>query len=147
MWAVPWPKVGGGGKKQLSQKQLFKRLCRWDDENYLIGASSEGNSDKNSTNGIVDNHAYSIVDCRNNVADTGVDLIQVRNPWGYGGIENGKFSCRGIGWKKFPEIKKEIKPIFSNVDDGLFWLTRQEFFKHYDSIYLGASNLKTFIKK
>jgi len=150
MWNVPWPGVGrkgGGGKKELSKKQLFYRMCQWDDANYLIGAGSKGTSDKNSTDGIVDNHAYSVVGCRKNVAGTGVDMIQVRNPWGYGEIENGKFRHKGPGWKKFPEIKKELKPIFGNVGDGLFWLTRQEFFEHYDSVYLGASNIKNFLKK
>jgi hypothetical protein len=101
-------------------------------------------SDRNQTNGIVDNHAYSVIDCRNDVAGTDIDLIQVRNPWGRGEIENGMFVGNGRGWKKYPQIKKLLKPV--NSDDGIFWLTKQEFFKHYETIYLSASNLTRFLK-
>jgi len=150
MWEVPWPGTGkenGGGKKELSPKQLFAKVCAWHDENFLIGASSKGDSDKHSTDGIVDNHAYSVVDCRRNVAGSGVDMIQVRNPWGYGESNKGKFRDKGPGWKKHPEIKKALNPVFGSVDDGLFWLTRQELFKYYDCIYVGAANMKDFLKK
>eukprot|EP00536_Pseudo-nitzschia_multiseries_P008375 jgi/Psemu1/197886/e_gw1.211.37.1 len=149
MWHVPWPSVGrksGGGKKLLSEKLLFRRICQWDKANYLIGASSKGTSDTHSTDGIVDNHAYSVVDCRTDVAGTGIDMIQVRNPWGYGEATKGKFRHKGPGWKKYPQIQKELKPIFGG-DDGLFWMTRPEFFKYYDSVYVGASNMKHFLKK
>ena len=118
----------------------------WDDENYLIGASSKGTSDNNYTDRIVDNHGYSVVDCGNNVADTGGDMMQVRNLWGYGGIENGKFRQKGPGWKKYTKINKELKPVFGNIDDEFFSLTRQEFFKYYDSVYLEASNMRNFLK-
>jgi hypothetical protein len=101
-------------------------------------------SDRNQTNGIVDNHAYSVIDCRNDVAGTDIDLIQVRNPWGRGEIENGMFVNNGRGWKKYPQIKKLLNPV--NSDDGLFWVTKQEFFKHYETIYLSASNLTRFLK-
>mmetsp|Transcript_29034 Transcript_29034/g.78565 ORF Transcript_29034/g.78565 Transcript_29034/m.78565 type:complete len:531 (+) Transcript_29034:429-2021(+) len=149
MWQVPWPGVGRkgkGGKKGLSEKMLFRKICQWDRANYLIGASSKGASDKHSTDGIVDNHAYSVVDCRVDVAGTGIDMIQVRNPWGYGESTKGKFRHKGPGWKKHPQIRKELKPIFGD-NDGLFWMTRQEFFKYYDSVYVGASNIKQFLNK
>ena len=62
----------------------------WNDTNYLIGAGTDGVSDKASTDGIVDNHAYSVIDSRTNVCGTGIDLLLVRNPWGRGGeIKNG----------------------------------------------------------
>ena len=147
LWSVPWPKVGGGREKALTADELFLRMCAWDDENYLMGAASSGSSDRNTTGGIVDNHAYSIIDCRNDVAGTGIDLIQLRNPWGRGEIENGMFRDRGPGWRKYPQIKKELNPIVNGKDDGIFWVTKQEFFKHYETIYLSASNLDKFLKK
>jgi hypothetical protein len=33
LWHVPWPKLGGGGKKELDEEELFQRLCAWDDKN------------------------------------------------------------------------------------------------------------------
>lgn len=30
MWPVPWPKVGGGGDKELTEDELFLKLVAWD---------------------------------------------------------------------------------------------------------------------
>ena len=93
IWRVDWPSVGGGGdqKLDLTQDELYARIVAWDEHNFLIGAASGGVSDKQTTDGIVDNHAYSIIDTRPNVCGTGMDLLLVRNPWGEGGdLKNGK---------------------------------------------------------
>ena len=52
-WRVGWPKVGGGGSENLdlTQEELFARLVAWNDTNYLIGAGTDGVSDKASTDG------------------------------------------------------------------------------------------------
>ena len=55
--------------------------CAWDDQNYIIGAGTKAGSDDEATDGIVDGHAYSVLQCKNDVAGTTHDLIQVRNPW------------------------------------------------------------------
>jgi len=92
MWHVDWPPVGGGGDKELelTENELFDRLIEWDEHNYLLGAAAGGTSDKQSTDGIVDNHAYSIIDSRQNICGTGIDLLLIRNPWGEGGeLKNG----------------------------------------------------------
>ena len=160
-WPTDWPKLGGGGdsKLELTEDELFLRLCAWDDENYLIGTSSKGVSDTNSTNGIVDNHAYSIVDCRNDVAGIlDMDLIQIRNPWGHKDSDknfaNGKFATsNSAGWKKHPQVRKELNPPPSSsngnnnsgADDGVFWVTKEEFFQHYETIYLCESSMTKFL--
>jgi hypothetical protein len=28
-WKIPWPSVGGGGTKELTQEELFMRMCEW----------------------------------------------------------------------------------------------------------------------
>jgi hypothetical protein len=86
-----------------------------------------------------------VIDCRSNVAGSGFDLIQVRNPWGYGGIENGLFAKNGRGWKKHPEIQQELEYVELEEDDGVFWVTKEEFFHHYHAIYLGAVDMKKFL--
>jgi hypothetical protein len=145
MWQVPWPDLGGGGTDNLSEEDLFERMCAWNDSNYLIGAGSTGTSDLNSSDGIVDNHAYSVIDCANNVGDTGIDLILVRNPWGKGEIESGRFRSNGPGWQEYPQIEQELDPTHDG-DDGVFWVTKEEFFEHYETVYLGASDLTRFLK-
>ena len=144
VWTVPWPDVGGGGTKALTQNQLFCRMCAWDDENFLIAASSRGSSDKNKTNGIVDNHCYTVIECRDDVAGTGIDLIQVRNPWGRQEIEKGMFADNGPGWEKYPQVFRELNPVFA--DDGIFWVTKDEFFRYYETIWLSATNMTRFLK-
>jgi hypothetical protein len=141
---VDWPKVGGGGgkEKELTEDELFLKLCAWDDVNYIVGAGTTGSSDKTRTDGMVDNHAYSVIESVNNVAGTGFGLIKVRNPWGKGEIEDGMFDDDGPGWDKYPQIKKALNPVVA--DDGIFWVTKQEFFKYFQTIYLSASNMTEF---
>jgi hypothetical protein len=146
MWRVAWPKVGGGGgmDKELNEEELFLKLCAWDDVNYIVGAGTSGASDKHSTDGMVDNHAYSVIESVNNVAGTGYGLIKVRNPWGKGEIEDGLFDDDGPGWDQYPQIKKALNPVVA--DDGIFWVTKQEFFKFFQTIYLSASNMTDFLE-
>ena len=96
VWSIDWPKVGGGGilGTEISSDELFQKIVAWDKHNYLIGAGTSGWSDKESTDGIIDNHAYSVIDTKSNVCNTGIDLLLVRNPWGKGGeLENGTLRC------------------------------------------------------
>jgi hypothetical protein len=144
VYQVPWPEVGGGGgkEKELSEDELFLKLCAWDEVNYIVGAGTTGSSDKSRTDGMVDNHAYSVIESVNDVAGTGIGLIKVRNPWGKGEIEDGMFDDDGPGWDKYPQIKKALNPVVA--DDGIFWVTKQEFFKYFQTVYLSASNMTEF---
>lgn len=92
MWRVEWPKVGGGGdvNREISADELFQKMVAWDKTHYIVGAGTSGSSDKSSTDGLVDNHAYSVIESRGNVCGTGIDLLKLRNPWGRGEIEDGK---------------------------------------------------------
>lgn len=111
MWPMDWPQVGGGGSGELEQEELFQRMCAWDDVNFIVGAATNGASDKHRTEGMVDNHAYSVIECHNDVAGTDIDLIKVRNPWGRGEIEDGMFDDDGPGWDRYPQIKRQLKPV------------------------------------
>ena len=146
MWRAAWPEVGGGGDAdmEIDEEELFMKLCAWDDVNYIVGAGTSGTSDKQSMDGITDNHAYSVITCVNDVAGTDIDLIKVRNPWGKGEIEDGYFDDDGPGWDEYPQIKAALNPVVA--DDGIFWVTKQEFFKIYQTIYLSASNMTEFLE-
>jgi len=145
-WRVGWPEVGGGGKRdqELDDEEIFMCLYAWDQVNYIVGAGTSGKSDKHSTGGMVDNHAYSVIESVDNVAGTDIDLIKVRNPWGKGEIEDGEFDDDGPGWDKYPQIKKALKPVVA--DDGIFWVTKKEFFQFFETIYLSASNMTEFLE-
>ena len=143
LWRNAWPEVGGGGgpNVELTQEELFMKMCAWDDVNYIVGA---GCSDKSGDAGLVDNHAYSVIECHNDVAGTPIDLIKVRNPWGKGEIEDGEFDDDGPGWDKYPQIKRALNPVVA--DDGIFWVTKDEFFQFFSTIYLSASNMTEFLE-
>ena len=100
--------------------------------------------DSDETDGIVDGHAYSILQCVNDCAGTDQDLIKMRNPWGSGGeLNNGYWADDGPGWDEYPEIKEELNPVVA--DDGIFWVSKEEFFSYFGTIYLSASDMTEFL--
>lgn len=146
LWPMKWPEVGGGGAlgMKVSQDDLFNRMCAWDDNNYIMGCGTKSGSDKNSTEGIVDGHAYTIIDCIDNAGGTDFDMIQVRNPWGKGEFTTGMWDDDGPGWTQYPAVKAACKPVAA--DDGLFWLDKGEFFKFFHTIYVCAKDMTEFLE-
>lgn len=146
LWPVAWPDVGGGGDMnlELTEQELFQRMCAWDDHNFIVGAGTKAGSDSNSKNGIYDGHAYSVLTCLNDVAGTDMDLIQMRNPHGKGEIEKSEWNDTGSGWQKYPQIKAALKPVVA--DDGIFWVSKQEFFKYFETVYVCAKDMTQFLQ-
>lgn len=142
---MKWPLGDDDSDGNISKSDLFYKMSKWSAANYLMGAGTKGDSDSNTTNGLVDDHAYSVVRCLHHVAGTKVNLVQVRNPWGKGEIEDGEFADNGPGWQKYPKIKEEIKPTVS--DDGLFWLTEREFFRFFERVFLSAADMKKHLRQ
>ena len=103
----------------------------------------EAGSDTETTDGIVDGHAYTVLTCVKDVAGTDFALAQVRNPWGTGEFESGQWDDDGPGWSMYPEVKDALNPALG-VDDGIFWVSREEFFKYFKTIYLSASDMTEF---
>jgi hypothetical protein len=146
-WPMEWPDVGaeyGAGEAGVSADNLFKKIAAWDANNYIIGAGTGGSGDDtNSRNGMVDGHAYTVLQAIENVAGSGFDLVQVRNPHGHGELESGYWDDDGPGWDKYPKVKKALRPI--KRDDGIFWMSKEEFFKYFDQIYLCAKDMSEFV--
>lgn len=146
LWPMPWPSVGGGGGFDLkvSPENLFERMCQWEDRNFLMACGSDGSDDSQSSEGVVGGHAYTILECMNNVAGTDIDLIKLRNPWGRFEFRSGKWTDDGPGWQNHPEIKAACKPV--KADDGVFWMEREEFFHYFSVVYLCAKDMSEFLK-
>ena len=143
MWQVAWPKVGGGGGAdlELTEDQVFEKMLAYDKHDFIVAAGTNGTSDKNLTDGMVDNHAYSVIEAH---SFGKIKLFKVRNPWGKGEIENGEFDDDGPGWDRHPKIKAALNPVVA--DDGIFYLTQQEFFKLFDHIYVSARSMSEFLE-
>jgi hypothetical protein len=70
--------------------------------------------------------------------------VQVRNPHGHGELENGYWDDDGPGWDEYPSVKKALRPM--QRDDGIFWMSKEEFFKYFHSIYLCAKDMSEFLR-
>lgn len=96
------------------------------------------------TRGTVDQHAYSILRCVE-VKQKGksLKLLQIRNPWGKGGEWQGDYSDSSDKWTgtiKLPtNIIDELRDVLGvpkgNVDDGTFWMSYEDFVKHWHGLY------------
>ena len=131
-------------------------MCAWDDANYIIGASTEEargepsaytgarEGSTPSIDGIQIGHAYSLLEVVNDAAGTDVDLIKMRNPHGRGELTAGQWADDdGPGWKQYPQIKALLNPV--KADDGIFWVSKAEFFQYFDVVYLCAQDMSEFI--
>jgi hypothetical protein len=145
MWQQDWPAVGGGGEGAIVGEELFRKIVAWDQEDFIIGCASGGQNDSVKHDGIVDGHAYTVLQAFSDVAGSGVDLVQVRNPWGTGEFEKGMWTdINGLasGWQKFPKVKAQLKP--KVAEDGLFWMSKEEFYKYFKTVYVCAKSMKVY---
>jgi len=146
LWPNEWPEVGGGGAVQstLGGTELFRRMCLWEDQDFLMAAGTRDGSDENNVDGIIDGHAYTVLACEEDVAGSEWDLVQVRNPWGKGEIRSGRWDDDGPGWAEFPAVKEKLQPKARN--DGIFWLSKEEFFGHFPTLYMCAKSMSEFLQ-
>lgn len=143
---MPWPQVGGGGDMHLrvSEEELFARMCAWEDENYIMCCASKDGSDTVNTDGIIDGHAYTILACIQSAGGTSFDMIRVRNPHGKGEITTGRWDDDGPGWDEYPQVRQACNPELG-VENGIFWLERDEFFTYFKTVYLCACDMHEFV--
>lgn len=145
MWPMEWPHVGGGGdlEQRLSEEELFRRMCAWEDANFILCAGTKSGSDTEQTDGIVDGHCYSILACIDNAGGADIDMIKMRNPWGTQEFSAGGWGDGGPKWALYPKVKKACKPV--SADDGIFWMCRDSFFKYFKVIYLCAHDMSKWV--
>jgi len=143
-WRSVWPEVGGGGRlgEKVSQDDMFRRMALWEDADFLMACGTEAGSDKSKNDGIYYGHAYTILRVEEDVAGSGINMLQVRNPHGKGELETGTWDDDGPGWGRYPEVKVALRPV--QVDDGIFWMQQHEFFQHFRTVQLSAACMNNF---
>lgn len=65
--------------EHIDFKKLFKILKKYDENNFVIGASRTKPTDEQW--GIIGGHAYSVISLIE-YESRGIQLVQLRNPWG-----------------------------------------------------------------
>ncbi|GFP92459.1 calpain-type cysteine protease dek1 [Phtheirospermum japonicum] len=115
----------------LASGRLWSQILRFKQEGFLLGAGSPSGSDVHvSSCGIVQGHAYSILQVRE------VDshkLVQIRNPWANEVEWNGPWSDSSPEWTDRMKHKLKHTP---QAKDGIFWMSWQDFQIHFRSIYV-----------
>ncbi|GAB2212288.1 hypothetical protein Droror1_Dr00025641 [Drosera rotundifolia] len=115
----------------LASGRLWSQLLRFKQEGFLLGAGSPSGSDvRISSSGIVQGHAYSILQVRE------VDshrLVQIRNPWASEVEWNGPWSDASPQWTD--RMRHKLKHVPQSTE-GIFWMSWQDFQIHFRSIYV-----------
>ncbi|KDP30593.1 hypothetical protein JCGZ_16246 [Jatropha curcas] len=115
----------------LASGRLWSQLLRFKQEGFLLGAGSPSGSDVHiSSSGIVQGHAYSILQVRE---VDGHKVVQIRNPWANEVEWNGPWSDSSPEWTD--RMKHKLKHV-PQSKDGIFWMSWQDFQIHFRSIYV-----------
>ncbi|VFQ85158.1 unnamed protein product [Cuscuta campestris] len=112
----------------LASGRLWSQVLRFNQEGFLLGAGSPSGSDVHiSSSGIVQGHAYSVLQVRE---VDGYKLVQIRNPWANEVEWNGPWSDSSPEWTD--RMKHKLKHV-PQAKDGIFWMSWQ------DKAFVGAS--------
>ncbi|KAM7528639.1 hypothetical protein LguiB_032049 [Lonicera macranthoides] len=115
----------------LASGRLWSQLLRFKQEGFLLGAGSPSGSDVHiSSSGIVQGHAYSLLQVRE---VDGHKLVQIRNPWANEVEWNGPWSDSSPEWTD--RMRHKLKHV-PQSKDGIFWMSWQDFQIHFRSIYV-----------
>jgi len=118
-------------KQQTRNGVLFKQLLQYRESGFLLGAGSPAGSDSESNaspSGIVQGHAYSILDVQEVDA---IQLVRLRNPWGRKEW-TGDWSDHSDKWTR--RMKAKLGHV--EKDDGAFWMSMIDFSIHFEEIYV-----------
>mmetsp|Transcript_13890 Transcript_13890/g.26293 ORF Transcript_13890/g.26293 Transcript_13890/m.26293 type:complete len:1904 (+) Transcript_13890:1-5712(+) len=125
-------------KVKIDNGVLWKTLVEYHRQGFLMGAGTPAGSDSEANAsywGIVQGHAYSILDLF--TIDVGVNLIQLRNPWGRKEW-TGDWSDNSDKWTRRYRalVERRQKKKFVAADDGAFWMEFRDFSIHFEDIYV-----------
>ncbi|GLJ45014.1 hypothetical protein SUGI_0947480 [Cryptomeria japonica] len=116
---------------ELASGKLWSQLLHFKQEGFFLGAGSPSGSDVHvSSSGIVQGHAYSLLQVRE---VDGHKLVQIRNPWANEVEWNGPWSDSSPEWTDRIKHKLKFTP---QAQGGIFWMSWQDFQLHFRSIYV-----------
>lgn len=128
--------------KSVDKLNLYRSMRRNHFSKNLMSCSitaSEGQHEKENTEGLVIGHAYSILEIfefKYQVSleqeELTVRLLRLRNPWGENKY-SGEWNPNSSRLKYLPEnVKKFIEK--GTKQSGNFWISFDEFYKYFDTV-------------
>ena len=129
--------------REMSKEKIWKLIVNSDKKNNIMCVCTildESIKEK----GLVSRHAFTLIAAYEvKQYDKELQLVKIRNPWGYGEW-NGNWSDKSELWTD--DIKMQVN--FKINDDGIFYMSFDDFIKYYDELSLCAimpdCNVKTF---
>ena len=123
-------------KRKINSGVLWSTLMAYQKKGFLMGAGTPPGSDAESNAsqwGIVQGHAYSILGL---VELDGVQLIQLRNPWGRKEW-TGDWSDGSPKWtRRYRALLARQHKELIDQDDGAFYMEFRDFTIHFKDIYI-----------
>jgi len=123
-------------KMSVAQKNVdvfWNTIIKHHENGYLLGAGTPENPQGDraiSDEGIIQGHAYAILGLEEFNDER---LIKLRNPHGSGGAEwRGDWGDNSFKWNE--KAKKQLK--FENKEDGIFWMSLDDFVYEFKSLYV-----------
>ena len=107
---------------ELGADDLYGRLQQVDLEDCVITASIDADGEKERPDGLVEGHAFSVLQL---VEVEGFKLVQLRNPWGSEKEWNGDWSDASPLWAANPGVRDAVG--FEAGPNGLFWMPFDRF--------------------
>lgn len=105
--------------------EMWKKLEYYVAEQFLMGCSIEGVGEHDNGMGLLTGHAYGIMSCR--ILGDGTRLLKLFNPWGMKEW-TGAWSDGSKEWT--PELERELEQ--TDEDDGMFWMTYEDWLANYN---------------
>ena len=120
-------------QKSCNDGTLWTQVVQHVKAGYLLGAGSPAGSDSvdhMSSSGIVQGHAYSILDVQE---IDNVKLISLRNPWGSHEWKGDWSDHDKTHWTR--RMRSKL-PNFEGKEDGQFWMSFLDFTINFEDIYV-----------
>ena len=117
--------------KMIENGDLFKEMIRFDEQGYLLSASTPGEdrwTGKNAevpAGGLVPGHAYSVIQVREALGNR---LVNIRNPWGRFEWDGDWHDNDTNHWTD--EMIALIQPKLDD-QDGTFWMSFENFVEKF----------------
>jgi len=129
----PFTAPSDASLEYTTAEELGIFLAEMDGDMYVMGASVKGNSgEKVRDDGLVENHAYSLLRVVKDLPGDVGALVQLRNPWGNAKEWRGAWADRSKEWTENPEIAEAVG--YKAGDNGRFWLQITDFAAVFDCL-------------